>query len=69
MIGEQKIFGFHLKNFPPDLPYNTIYDMMTKAGVKFSNQKGFANHLETTRKKGLWLYHLLEPQTWYKLLK
>ena len=61
----EDIWVFHLKN--PDLPYNTIYDMMTKAGVKFSNQR-LCQPFGDDQKKGLWLYHLLEPNTWYKLL-
>lgn len=61
----EDIWVFHLKN--PDLPYNAIYDMMTKAGVKFSNQR-LCQPFGDDQKKGLWLYHLLEPNTWYKLL-
>lgn len=61
----EDIWLFHYKN--PELPYNTIYDMMTKAGVKFSNQR-LCQPFGDDQKKGLWLYHLLEPMTWYKLL-
>ena len=61
----EDIWLFHLKN--QDLEYNKIYDMMTKAGVKFSNQR-LCQPFGDDQKKGLWLYHLLEPMTWYKLL-
>jgi len=61
----EDIWLFHLKN--QDLCYNKIYDMMTKAGVKFSNQR-LCQPFGDDQKKGLWLYHLLEPNTWYKLL-
>lgn len=61
----EDIWIFHLKN--PDLEYNKIYDMMTRAGVKFSNQR-LCQPFGDDQKKGLWLYHLLEPDTWYKLL-
>jgi predicted phosphoadenosine phosphosulfate sulfurtransferase len=61
----EDIWLFHLKN--PELSYNKIYDMMTKAGVKFSNQR-LCQPFGDDQKKGLWLYHLLEPDTWYKLL-
>jgi predicted phosphoadenosine phosphosulfate sulfurtransferase len=61
----EDIWIFHLKNH--NLSYNKIYDMMTKAGVKFSNQR-LCQPFGDDQKKGLWLYHLLEPQTWYKLL-
>lgn len=61
----EDIWIFHLKN--QDLEYNKIYDMMTRAGVKFSNQR-LCQPYGDDQKKGLWLYHLLEPMTWYKLL-
>jgi len=61
----EDIWVFHLKN--ENLCYNKIYDMMTRAGVKFSNQR-LCQPFGDDQKKGLWLYHLLEPNTWYKLL-
>ena len=60
----EDIWIFHLKQ--PDLEYNKIYDMMTRAGVKFSNQRLCQPFGDD--QKGLWLYHLLEPSTWYKLI-
>jgi len=50
-----------------DLSHNKIYDMMTRAGVKLSNQR-LCQPFGDDQKKGLWLYHILEPETWYKLL-
>lgn len=61
----EDIWIFHLKN--KHLEYNKIYDLMTRAGVKFSNQR-LCQPFGDDQKKGLWLYHLLEPNTWYKLL-
>jgi len=61
----EDIWIFHLKN--KELSYNKIYDLMTRAGVKFSNQR-LCQPFGDDQKKGLWLYHLLEPMTWYKLL-
>lgn len=61
----EDIWVYHLRH--PELDYNKIYDMMTKAGVKFSNQR-LCQPFGDDQKKGLWLYHLLEPTTWYKLL-
>ncbi len=61
----EDIWLYHFKN--PNLRYNKIYDLMTKAGVKFSNQR-LCQPFGDDQKKGLWLYHLLEPMTWYKLL-
>ena len=59
------IWLFHSQN--KDLCYNKIYDLMTKAGVKFSNQRLY-QPFGDDQKKGLWLYHILEPDTWYKLI-
>ena len=61
----EDIWVYHFKN--PNLEYNKIYDLMTRAGVKFSNQR-LCQPFGDDQKKGLWLYHLLEPNTWYKLL-
>lgn len=61
----EDIWVFHMKN--EHLEYNKIYDMMTRAGVKFSNQR-LCQPFGDDQKKGLWLYHLLEPDTWAKLL-
>lgn len=61
----EDIWVFHSKR--KDLPHNTVYDMMTKAGVKFSNQR-LCQPFGDDQKRGLWLYHILEPKTWYKLL-
>ena len=61
----EDIWLFHFKH--PELCYNKIYDLMTKAGVKFSNQR-LCQPFGDDQKKGLWLYHLLEPLTWYKLI-
>lgn len=61
----EDIWLFHFKH--PEFCYNKIYDLMTKAGVKFSNQR-LCQPFGDDQKKGLWLYHLLEPNTWYKLI-
>lgn len=61
----EDIWLFHAKY--KDLAYNKIYDAMTRAGVKFSNQR-LCQPFGDDQKKGLWLYQILEPDTWYKLL-
>lgn len=61
----EDIWLFHARN--QELGYNKIYDLMTKAGVKFSNQR-LCQPFGDDQKKGLWLYQILEPLTWYKLL-
>lgn len=61
----EDIWVFAGKN--KDLSHNTIYDKMTKAGVKLSNQR-LCQPFGDDQRKGLWLYHILEPNTWYKLI-
>jgi predicted phosphoadenosine phosphosulfate sulfurtransferase len=61
----EDIWIFHSKN--KHLSHNKIYDMMTMAGVKLSNQR-LCQPYGDDQKRGLWLYHILEPTTWTKLL-
>jgi predicted phosphoadenosine phosphosulfate sulfurtransferase len=61
----EDIWIYHSKN--KHLSHNKVYDMMTMAGVKLSNQR-LCQPYGDDQKKGLWLYHILEPDTWYKLL-
>jgi len=61
----EDIWVFHLKN--NHLPHNKIYDLMTRAGVKFGDQR-LCQPYGDDQKKGLWLYHILEPDTWYRLI-
>lgn len=48
-------------------PHNEIYDFMHKAGVKPSQQR-LCQPYGDDQRRGLWLYHLLEPETWYKVV-
>lgn len=48
-------------------PYNKIYDLMHKAGVPPSQQR-LCQPYGDDQRRGLWLYHLLEPETWYKVV-
>lgn len=61
----EDIWVFHLKN--NHLPHNKVYDLMTKAGVKLGDQR-LCQPYGDDQKKGLWLYHILEPETWYRLI-
>jgi predicted phosphoadenosine phosphosulfate sulfurtransferase len=61
----EDIWVFHGRN--PHLGHNRIYDKMTRAGVKFSNQR-LCQPFGDDQRRGLWLYHILEPDTWYKLV-
>lgn len=48
-------------------PHNVIYDHMHKAGVKPSQQR-LCQPYGDDQRRGLWLYHLLEPETWGKVV-
>lgn len=61
----EDIWVFNGKN--KELPHNTVYDKMMMAGVKISQQR-LCQPYGDDQKKGLWLYHILEPETWYKLV-
>lgn len=51
----------------PEKPYNRIYDKMQMAGVKLSQQR-LCQPYGDDQRQGLWLYHILEPETWAKLI-
>ena len=61
----EDIWRFHGKY--PELSHNTIYDLMNQAGVSISQQR-LCQPYGDDQRQGLWLYHLLEPQTWFKLV-
>lgn len=61
----EDIWVFHGKH--PELPYNRVYNQMTKAGVKLSQQR-LCQPYGDDQRRGLWLYHILEPDTWGKLV-
>lgn len=61
----EDIWRFHAKFTA--LPHNKIYDQMHKAGVPISQQR-LCQPYGDDQRKGLWLYHILEPDTWFKLI-
>ena len=48
-------------------PYNKIYDLMHKAGVTLY-QARLCQPYGVDQRKGLWLFHILEPETWSKIV-
>ena len=48
--------------------YNHTYDLMHQAGLTLSQQR-LCQPFGDDQRKGLWLYHILEPQTWQKLVQ
>lgn len=61
----EDIWRYHAKF--PEKSHNRIYDLMHKAGVPISQQR-LCQPYGDDQRRGLWLYHVLEPQTWFKLI-
>jgi len=61
----EDIWRYHAKF--KDKIYNKVYDKMHKAGVKLSQQR-LCQPYGDDQRQGLWLYHILEPDTWSKLI-
>lgn len=52
----------------PNKPYNPVYDYMHKAGLSPAQMR-ICQPYGDDQRKGLWLYHILEPKTWYKVVQ
>lgn len=61
----EDIWRYHAKY--PDKQNNPVYDQMHKAGLSISQMR-LCQPYGDDQKRGLWLYHLLEPSTWFKLV-
>jgi predicted phosphoadenosine phosphosulfate sulfurtransferase len=61
----QDIWVYHAKN--PELSHNELYDYMHKAGVPLSHQR-ICQPYGDDQRRGLWLFHLIEPETWSKIV-
>jgi predicted phosphoadenosine phosphosulfate sulfurtransferase len=51
----------------PDKPHNPLYDMMHKAGVPLGNMR-ICEPYGDDQRRGLWLFHIIEPETWAKVV-
>lgn len=51
----------------PELPYNILYDYMHKAGLTISQMR-ICQPYGDDQRRGLWLFHLIEPETWAKVV-
>lgn len=60
------IWKYHAKY--PDRPHNEVYDRMHLAGLSLSQMR-LCQPYGDDQRRGLWLYHLLEPQTWGKVVQ
>lgn len=61
----EDIWTYHGKF--PDKRHNELYDYMHKAGVALKNQR-ICQPYGDDQRRGLWLFHLIEPQTWAKVV-
>jgi predicted phosphoadenosine phosphosulfate sulfurtransferase len=61
----QDIWTFHGKN--PDRPYNRLYDLMNMAGLSIHLQR-ICQPYGDDQRRGLWLFHLIEPETWARVV-
>jgi len=59
------IWVFHAKH--PECRHNRLYDLMHLAGLT-PHQMRICQPYGDDQRRGLWLYHLLEPQTWAKVV-
>ncbi len=61
----QDIWRYHAHY--PHLIHNEVYDLMHKAGLSIHQQR-LCQPYGDDQRRGLWLYHVLEPDTWYKVV-
>lgn len=61
----EDVWTFAGKN--PHLPHNTVYDRMHLAGLSISQMR-ICQPYGDDQRKGLWLFHLIEPQTWGRVV-
>ena len=48
-------------------PYNKLYDIMQRAGLTI-HQMRICQPYGDDQRRGLWLFHLIEPETWAKVV-
>lgn len=61
----EDIWIYHAKN--PNKRYNKLYELMHKAGLSISQQR-ICQPYGDDQRRGLWLFHLIEPETWAKVV-
>ena len=59
------LWVYHARN--KDKPYNKLYDMMHRAGVPMGHMR-ICQPYGDDQRRGLWLFHLIEPETWAKVV-
>lgn len=61
----EDIWIYHAKN--KEKSYNKLYELMHKAGLSISQQR-ICQPYGDDQRRGLWLFHLIEPETWAKVV-
>lgn len=61
----EDIWTYHGKN--PDRSYNRLYDLMGMAGLSIHLMR-ICQPYGDDQRRGLWLFHLIEPQTWARVV-
>lgn len=61
----EDLWTYHAQN--PEKPYNKLYDLMYKAGLSI-HQMRICQPYGDDQRKGLWLFHLIEPETWARVV-
>lgn len=61
----QDIWTYHAKN--PDKPHNELYDRMHLAGLTI-HQMRICQPYGDDQRRGLWLYHIIEPESWFRVV-
>lgn len=59
------IWVYHAKH--PDRTYNRLYDRMHLAGLS-PHQMRICQPYGDDQRRGLWLYHIIEPQSWFRVV-
>jgi predicted phosphoadenosine phosphosulfate sulfurtransferase len=59
------LWTYHARN--PDKPHNRLYDLMHKAGVPLGHMR-ICQPYGDDQRRGLWLFHLIEPETWTRVV-
>lgn len=61
----EDIWTYHAKY--PEKPHNALYDLMHKAGLTI-HQMRICQPYGDDQRRGLWLFHLIEPETWARVV-
>lgn len=61
----EDIWIYHAKN--KDKRHNELYELMHKAGLSIHQQR-ICQPYGDDQRRGLWLFHLIEPETWAKVV-